>query len=315
MPTPPMIRTLLLLPLLMACGTALAADPTFPPGSRIGLVPPPEMTPAKGVAGFRNPRTGAAIVALEMPVEAYPSLAVGFTDDALKAQGFVLKTREPPRIAGGNGVMVTGELTEGSRKTFKTVLLAADPTVTVLVIGQLQPGASNEELARVEEAIRTVAIRAPLPLADQIEALPFKVGDMASFRPLRALAGNSLLLTDGPLDAIKEAEQPMVIVAQAIGTPPGQDQRDAVARSILVSNTFVKDVVLERAGGFRQGGADWHEIVARAKDGHSGNPVIVAQTIRWQPDGYLRTVGVVRADQRDLMLPRFRKVADSLAPK
>ena len=250
-----------------------------------------------------------------MPVEAYPSLAAGFTDEALKSQGFTLRTREPPRIAGGAGIMVTGEQQDQGRKSIKTVLLAAEPTLTVLVIGQMAPEATPDEVSRIEAAIRTVAVRPPLAMHDQIASLPFRVGDMAGFRAMRVMAGNSLLLTDGPSDVIKEAEQPMVIVAQSFGQTPPAEQRDAYARAVLVGNTFVKDAVLERSQSFRQAGSDWHEIVARAKDGMSGNPVIVSQTIRWEPDGYLRTVGVARADQRDLVMPRFRKVADSLAPK
>ena len=58
--------------------------------------------------------------------------------------------------------------------------------------------------------------------------------------------------------------------------------------------------------------ATGHEIVARATDVPSGTPVVVSQTIRFQPDGYFRAVGVVRAPDRDAMLPRFRKVVDSV---
>ena len=41
--------------------SARAADPVFPGGSRIGLVPPDGMVPSRGITGFNDPKSGAAI--------------------------------------------------------------------------------------------------------------------------------------------------------------------------------------------------------------------------------------------------------------
>ena len=54
------------------------------------------MVPAKGMAGSATRKTGAAIIAIEMPPEAYPSLAASFTDEALKGQGFTLARAARP---------------------------------------------------------------------------------------------------------------------------------------------------------------------------------------------------------------------------
>ena len=42
-------------------------------------------------------------------------------------------------------------------------------------------------------------IRGALGLDEQVAALPFRIDDLAGFRPVRVLAGNSVLLTLGPL--------------------------------------------------------------------------------------------------------------------
>jgi hypothetical protein len=47
----------------------------------------------------------------------------------------------------------------------------------------------------------------------------------------------------------------------------------------------------------------------------SGRPVVVSQALRFAPDHYVRVVGVVRADARDAMLPRFRTISDAVEPK
>jgi hypothetical protein len=88
--------------------------------------------------------------------------------------------------------------------------------------------------------------------------------------------------------------------------------RNELAREALFSNPALREIVIERADGFRQRGVDWHEIVARAKDAQSGQPVVVMQTLRFSPQNYVRLLGVARADIRDDILPRLRAVADGI---
>ena len=299
----------------LGSGIAWAADPVFPPGSRIGLVPPADMAPSDGIAGFRDPKTGGAIAPIEMPPEAYPSISASFADEALKAQGFTLKNRENLKIGTTDALIITGEQNQGGVNVPKSVLLAAEPGMTALVVAQSPPGASAADEAKLSDALRTVAFRAPLSMEQQLSALPFTLGDLAEFRPVRVMAGNSLLLTSGQSDAVQGAEQPILIIAQSVAPQPANDQREALARQLLTSNTFMNETVLERSQSFRQGGSEWHEIVAKAKDGRSGVPVIVQQTIRFMPGGYLRMVGIVKEDQRDVVMPRFRRIVDAVAPK
>jgi hypothetical protein len=300
---------------LLASGAAYAADPVFPPGSRIGLVPPSDMVPSEGIAGFRDPKNGSAIATIEMPAEAYPSLSASFADEALKAQGFTLKSRETLTIGAGEAFIISGEQNQGGAVVPKSVLLAAAPGMTALVVAQSQPGASEADEAKLRDALKTVAFRAPLSIPEQLSALPFTLGDLADFRPVRVMAGNSLLLTSGPSDAVQAVEQPIMIIAHSVAPPPPPDQRDAMARQLLGSNTFLTDTKLERSQGFRQAGAEWHEIVATATDGRSGVPVVVLQTIRFVPGGYVRMVGIVKPDQRDEVMPRFRRIVDAVGPK
>lgn len=309
------MRRLLLLSLLLA-GPAFAADVVFPTGSRIGLKPSESMVPARGLSGFVDPKTGASIVLLEMPPEAFPNISAGFTDEALKAQGFALRSRDELTLGAAKGLLVSGDQGEaGGRMIPKTVLLASDPSLTALVIGQLPPGAPAESEAELRNVMKTVSLRAPLTMGEQLNALPFSLGDLGGFRPIRVMAGNSVLLTEGPKDSVQGAEQPVLIVAQSFAPSPSADQRDPVARAALAGNTVLKDIVFERSGSFRQAGSEWHEIVARAKDAPSGQDVVVTQTMRFEPGGYIRAVGIMRADQRDDVLPRFRRIADGMAPR
>jgi hypothetical protein len=304
-------------PLLAALGLILtlqgasAADPIFPPASRVGIVPLDDMVLSKRFSGFENSEKATAITFSEMPPEAYNDLVAGLTKDALKRQGIDVTARESLKIGAASGILISGAMT-GRVKGRKWVLAVKGADMTALLIAQVEGGAEGYSEQQMRKALTSVALRAPVPLDEQIAALPFRIGDKAGFRPVRVLAGNSVLLTDGPLDTVKRLEQPVVILAISLSPPPISEQRDRFARAALVSNQSIKQVAVERAESFRMKGQDWHETVAKAVDTASGEPIIVMQTIRFDADRYVRMVGIARIDQRAEVMPRFRSVVDSI---
>ncbi len=310
----------LVLALSVPLGTPLpahAAEAVFPAGSRFGFQPPADMVPSRRFAGFERREGGATLSVVELPPNAFAELVTNFTDANLLAQGFAVEKREPMKIGEAEAMLFTGEQpsapgTEGPTVR-KLLLLVGDPSVTGMIVAQALPDTETE--ASLRALITNVTIRPPLSLAQQVDALPFRIADPAGFRPVRVLAGNSVLMTEGPKDQTLSVEQPILVLAQAVQQPPAAEQRDGFARSALYANQTMKDFVIERAQSYRRNGVDWHEIVARAVDVPSSKPIVVAQTIRFAPDGYLRAVGIVREDQRDGTLAKFRQIVDSVQIK
>ena len=296
---------------------AFAADPVYPPGSRFGFEPPADMALSRRFSGFERKEGGATLSVVELPPNAFAELVSGFTDANLLSQGFAVEKREEVKVGDNEGMLYTGEQPADPNATApairKWILVVGTPTVTGLIIAQALPDAETEETMR--KLVTGVTLRPPLTLDQQVEALPFRIGNMAGFRPIRVLAGNSVLLTAGPKDQMQNLEQPILVLAQAVQQPPAAEQRDGFARAALASNQTMKDFVIERAQSYRSNGVDWHEIVARAVDMPTNVPVVVSQTIRFNPDGYLRALGVVREDQRTGVLAKFREVVDSVQVK
>jgi hypothetical protein len=296
---------------LFASMTLAAAEPVFPPGSRIGLTPPKDMILSKRFTGFENPSKSTSISVVEMPADAYDRLTAGLTREALQKQGVTVTAHEPLQIGDKQGLFVSGN-EGGNAKQRRWVLTLADPTMTAFIVAQ-SVGMEGYSEAEMRDALRSIVLRAPLPIEDQMAALSFRLGDRAGFRPVRVVASNSVALTDGAQDTVTAAEQPIIVLASSFQRPPPAGEiRDRFARSALTSDAALKDVAVERSQGFRLKGQDWHEIVARAVDAASGEPVVVMQTIRFLPDHMVRMVGVSRAAARDQNLPRFRTVIDSL---
>ena len=291
---------------------AYAAEPVFPPASRIGIVPPKDMTVSKRFSGFESEEKAAAINLVEMPAEAYDSVVKGFTKDALKRQGLNETSRENLKLGEKSGVLIGGTMT-GPVQGRKWMMAVKDRDITALVIAQVRGGQDGYTEAQIRDALKSVSLRAPVAIEEQISALPFRLGEKAGFRPVRVMSGNSVLFTDGPLDTIKGVEQPIIIMAASLNVPPpGAEQRNQFARAALNSNQILKDIKIERSEAFRFRGQDWHEIVAKATEADSGQPVIVMQTIRFDSDRYVRMVGLTRVEQRDQNLRRFRSVIDGV---
>ncbi|MFD0461368.1 hypothetical protein ACFQY9_05225 [Microvirga aerilata] len=186
---------------------AYAAEPVFPPASRIGIVPPKDMTVSKRFSGFESEEKAAAINLVEMPAEAYDPLVKGFTKDALKRQGLNETSRENLKLGEKSGVLIGGTMT-GPVQGRKWVMAVKDRDITALVIAQVRGGQDGYTEAQIRDALKSVSLRAPVAIEEQISALPFRLGEKAGFRPVRVMSGNSVLFTDGPLDTIKGWSSP-----------------------------------------------------------------------------------------------------------
>lgn len=302
---------------LAGLAPARAAEPVFVAGVGAGLVPAPGMTPASGFAGFQNP-AGSSIVIMEMPPEAGPEIGGAFTAERLKAQNFSNVKREDVQVDGRKALLVTGRQAANGVQVGKTVLVAASPEATVLVVANRLPGDATLTDADMRKAVLSTVLRKPAGPEEQAAALPFRVGDRAGFRLVRAFGGSGLLLTEGPADVDPKGEQPAVIVAAALGGAAVPPDPDAFARRALAGLNQFADVAVEGTRTYERDGHTWHELVASAKGAGHGEPLVVLQVFRFTGEadrGYLRTIATGPAAARDALLPRFRQVAESVGPR
>src|SRR5262249_53585760 len=87
---------------------ASAADPVFPPGSRVGLVPPEGFVAGKAYPGFENRDKNGIVLITELPASAYSDLEEHIADQQLQRQGVTVEKREPMTLATGPGFLVIG---------------------------------------------------------------------------------------------------------------------------------------------------------------------------------------------------------------
>jgi hypothetical protein len=287
-----------------------AADPIFPPGERIGLEPPPGLRLSTHFSGFEDPDAKVAITILDLPGRAYGELEKSLFGKG--PPGLTVEKREMFAFNGGVGFLVTADALVDGAKVHQWLLLA---NVANAKIGQIATLVNVQVPAAVRAAYPDKAIRAalasvtfrPAPLEERLKLLPFKLDQLAGFRPIQVVPGG-VILTDGPSGDLNK--QPYMIIGVGPRSPDDPDARGRFARDLL-SGVPVRDLVITSAEPMRIGGWPGNEIKAQGK-GMDGAPINLVQWLRFGAGGFLRIVGIARKDEWDRMFTRFRAVRDGI---
>lgn len=312
-------RLLFIFALVLGALPAFAAEVAYPPGSRIGLVPPAGLVASRSFFGFEDAGKNVAIILVALPAEAYADLDKTITADALKRQGVTLESRDAVPLPLGKAFLVIGRQEVEKTKIRKWILVAASPALTALVTVQMPEGAqSTYPDATIRAALETVAVRSAVPIDEQLGLLPFKVGEFAGFRVAGVVPGRAVMLSDAPADAPgppAATQEPHLLVTVAPGGPAQNAERDAFARDAFGTIPNLKDIRITSSEALRMGGQQGHQIIATARDATSGNAVTVGQWLRFGGGAFLQMVGIARTEAWKDAYPRFRSVRDGIEPK
>jgi hypothetical protein len=311
-----MIRLLIVFSLLLVA-TAHAADPKFPPGSRVGLVPPEGFVVARGVPGFQDSQRHSLILLNEYPASAYADIESRVANEEMFRQGVVVESREPMQLPTGPAFLVVGRQEAGGTLFRRWFLFGSTPDLTVIVAVQV-PDAEKEHYsdATVRAALVTLAVRPVAPVEEKLGALPFELRELAGFRLARVLGANAALLAEDPAASLDVGEQTLVLVATGAGAPPADPgERNRFAQRVLSDAPGVREIRVRRSEPLRVAGAPGHEILADAKDAKTGTEVTVAQWLRFGINGYIRVLALVRKTAWSEVYPRLRAVRDGVDPR
>jgi hypothetical protein len=300
---------------VLAAAPAVAADPQFPPGSRIGLAPPAGLTPSRTFAGFEDRDKDTAIIMVELPAAAYPEVEKGFNAETLKAQGVEVESHEEIALSDGRGVLVVAR-PRGPAPARKWALVATAGGITGIVTMQI-PDAARDAYPddAVRAALKSVVVRTKVPTEEQLAILPYSLNDLAGFRVIKSQPDGMVLLTDGPKDMLPGIEQPIVLIALPRVAQPEADQRDRFARQLMSTTPGVKDMRIVRAEAMRISGQPGYEVLADGKDAGGEVDVTIVQWLRFGTGGLVHMLGMARKDAWAAAYPRMRSLRDGIELK
>ncbi len=296
-----------------ACAAPARAEDApaqFPKGLRIGLVPPPGLTPSQKFPGFADADQKAAIAVAELPPQAYYAMETElFRKDG--NQGITLERRELFVFASGVGFLATGHQTFDGVSYRKWVLVAPGPGFTVMVQAQVPDSAeSSYPEATIRAALATVTLR-PAPIDEQLSMLPFRLGNLAGFRVERVLPEGVVVLTDGaPDDQTPDRAHMMVMVSP--GGPEQASDQELFAQRLMLTIPGLADLRLTGSEPMRIDGRPGFEIRAQARDPSTGAKLTLIQWLRFGGGGFMRVVAVATEEGWPQAYPRFRAVRDGV---
>ena len=287
------------------------ADPVYPPGSRIGLEPPPGMVPSG--AGFADRTHGAMLVVTELSLQSHARVMQDFSPERMQAGGMELVTREMIALPGGDGLLVVARQTENGVALRKWALLTRTEDMTAIVVATL-PETAREAYpdAALRAAFGSVTVRAKLLPDEMLAVLPYRLDDLGGFRLLRASPDGTAVLTFGPNDTTLPVEQPYFMIAPRAVEPPPAAERDRFAQRVLAGFVNRPDLRIVRSEEIRIGGAPGHEIVAEGRDPATGDELMTVQWLRFGA-GVMQMYGVARKDNWTESLRRMRALRDGFA--
>lgn len=300
----------------------LGAAPTyadgivFPPGCRIGLVPPKGFAVDAAVRGFDDKVNEAAFLTFELPAEVYSKVEQSMTPAALKQQGMTLEKREELSLKDGKAILLTGPQEAENAKVRKWILIAGLPDMTALVTVQV-PDAAKDIYpdTTIRAALETVTLRPSVPISEQVDLLPYRLDDLAGFRVMKVVPPNLAVLTDGPQDTMDAVDQPHMLVTIGPGGPTDLPSRQNFSRNLLFGISGFSDVKPTNAEMLRLNGQQIYEILADAKDAKAGTDLKVVQWIRFGTSAYIQIVAMSPQTAWTQQFPRFRAVRDGINPK
>jgi hypothetical protein len=293
--------------------SALAADPVFAPGARVGMTPLVGLNKAKTFPGFETEDGGVKVLIADLPAEAYGEVA-----NAFKAN------------PGGTGGIKPESIETAAGLAYFTVESAKDAAGNVKRYSMILPGPSfsgyvavqvpeNASKIYTDDAVRqmfkTAVLRNEVPVEEQLGLMPFKISELSSFKNVRTLApGAALILSDGDEKSGFEVA-PFMIIGLIGSTPATPDDRGRFAQQIAATIPGVREGKITMSEPVRIDGQPGYETRIDAISGKDNTPVTLVQWLRFGSQTSMRIIGSTPRDNWAKAFPRFRAVRDGIQPR
>jgi hypothetical protein len=292
---------------------ALAADPTFPPGARVGLTPLVGLIIAKNFSGFESDDQSVKVLVTELPVDAYNEVSTAFKANPTGTGGVKPESIE---TSVGTAYYTAENAKDGITAVRRYSMILPGGTFAGYVAVQVPENAAK---VYTDEAVRqmfaSAKIRQEVPAAEQLALMPFKLTDLGSFKNIRTLApGAAMILADGD-EATGFEAAPFMVIGIVGTTPPEPADRARVAEEAATRIPGVREARITMSEPIRIGGVQAYETRLDGTSGKGNTAVSIVQWLRFGGPAMMRVVGIAPRDQWASAFPRFRAVRDGIQPR
>jgi hypothetical protein len=155
-----------------SAAVAVFAQTVRVPGTKVSLVPPPGFSLAQQYPGFEREADQASIMVTELPTPA-AEMIKAMTAPALATRGMTLVSSQQAVIDGHAARLLSVRQKTPAGDVLKSMLIAGDPSMTIMIVGMSATDASSSTAAEIRRALLSATWGSAAPGA--FEGLPFRV--------------------------------------------------------------------------------------------------------------------------------------------
>ena len=297
--------------LVASVAPAVAADPVFAPGVRVGLVPLAGLNKAIAFVGFESDDSSIKVLTTELPSAAYAEVETVVKSDTPSPTGM---KPEPIETTAGKGFFTTETAKIGTDDVTRySMIVPGDSFAGYIAVQVAATSAAKFPDEAIRKMLATAVVRKDVPVEEQLGMLPFKVTELSAFKTVRTLApGAAVLLGDSTGETNIETA-PFMIVGSIAATPEKPEDRDRFAQQAAAQIPGLRDGRITSSEPLRIDGSPGYETRIDAVSGTNSTPVTVVQWLRFGGGGAaLRIIGSAPRDQWPAAFTRFRAVRDGI---
>src|ERR1700704_3822466 len=209
---------------------AFAAEPVYPPGLRIGLVPIEGLVISKTFPGFEPEDHGVRVLVAELPPAAFGEVENAFKTHSFPGGANAIKP-ESLKTSAGEGFYTVESAKDGADAVRRFSMIVSGGTFSGYVAAQVPESATKTYSDdAVRQMFASTVVRKEVPVEEQLGLLPFKITELSGFKTVRTLApGAALLFADGNEETGIEA-QPYMVIGTIASAPTQPEDRGRFAQ-------------------------------------------------------------------------------------
>jgi len=297
----------LILTAIVRCSAVPAfAQTVRVPGTKVRLTPPTGFSLAQQYPGFEREAEQASIMVTELPGPAADMLRA-MTTQALASRGMILIAAHDELINGMPARLLNVRQKTASADVLKWMLIAGDPTMTIMIVGTFPAGSSPSTGTAIQHSLLSTSWGSAAPNA--FEGLPFRVTPTSKLKLARRVS-NMLTFTESGTMGSPGSAEALYLVGHSIGRGQLGDLR-SFSEARAKQTTLTKGVGHFAGRMLQVDRLDAYELEADAFDARSGAPLRLYQVIIPDETGYFIVQGLTRADRAGELFLEFRAITAS----
>jgi hypothetical protein len=301
---------------LAAVSPAFAADPVYPPGSRIGIVPIEGLVVSKTFRGFETEDHTVKVPIAELPAAAYGDVQSAFRTNSPPAGASAVSKPESLQTAAGEAYYTVETAKDGNETVRRFSLLISGGSFSGYVGAQIPETAANRfSEDAVRQMFASTTVRNDVPLDEQLGLMPFKVTELGGFKSVRVLAPGTILLSDVE-DATGVESAPYMVIASVSSGPAQPEDRGRFAQQAVRLIPGMREGRITMSEPIRIAGSPGYETRVEGTGGKDNTPVTAVQWLRFgSGSNVLRIIASTPRDEWSKAFSRFRAVRDGIQPR